>query len=88
MRQPSGWPAERGNVAGLTGLPSQATAALSPVLAGYLFECPALSMPFEIGALVQGAGTALSYLFFRNAHPPEELACHAAEPVVAAAAPR
>jgi len=63
---------ERGRVGALANLPSQATSAVSPTLAGYLFDHVALALPFEIGAILQGVNTLLFYLFFRSAPPPEE----------------
>jgi predicted MFS family arabinose efflux permease len=67
-------PGERGSVAALTGLPTQGAIGLAPTLAGYLFERATLAAPFEVGALLQAAGTGLFWVFFRNVHPPEELA--------------
>jgi MFS family permease len=79
-------PGERGSIAGLTGLPSQASIAFAPSLAGYLFEHATLAEPFEVGAIFQAAGTCLFWLFFRNTHPPEETqAATAGVPIVAAA---
>jgi MFS family permease len=63
---------ERGRIGALSNLPSQATSALSPTLAGYLFDHVALALPFDIGALLQGINTILFFLFFRNIVPPEE----------------
>lgn len=67
-------PEERGMVGALANLPSQATSAASPTLAGYLFDHVALALPFEIGAILQGVNTALFFLFFHAAPPPEERA--------------
>ncbi len=63
---------ERGRVGALSILPSQATSALSPTLAGFLFDHVALSLPFDIGAILQGLNTLLFLLFFRKIAPPEE----------------
>lgn len=63
---------ERGTVGALSNLPSQITSAASPSLAGYLFDHVALSLPFEIGAILQGLNTLIFYLFFRDLPPPEE----------------
>jgi MFS family permease len=65
---------ERGTVGALSNLPSQATSAVSPVLAGYLFDEVSLSLPFLIGAVLQGINAVLFYAFFRNILPPEEQA--------------
>lgn len=67
-------PEERGTVAALSNLPSQATSAISPGLAGYLFDHVALALPFEIGAALQGLNTLLFFIFFRSLFPPEERA--------------
>lgn len=65
-------PEERGRVGALSSLPSQASSALSPTLAGYLFDHVAITLPFELGALLQGLNAALFFLFFRSIPPPEE----------------
>lgn len=65
---------ERGTVGALSNLPMQATSAASPVLAGYLFDEVSLSLPFMIGALLQGINAVLFYTFFHNILPPEEQA--------------
>lgn len=65
-------PEERGSVGALSNLPSQATSAISPLPAGYLFAHAALALPFEIGAALQGINTVLFFLFFRHLLPPEE----------------
>jgi predicted MFS family arabinose efflux permease len=65
---------ERGTVGALSTVPSQVTSAVSPSLAGYLFDHVALSLPFEVGAILQGINTALFYFFFRDLQPPEERA--------------
>ena len=63
---------ERGRIGALSNLPAQATSALSPSLAGYLFDHVALALPFDIGAILQGINALLFFLFFRNMAPPEE----------------
>lgn len=63
---------ERGSVGALSNLPSQATSALSPTLAGYLFDHVSISLPFEFGALFQAVNTLLFFVFFRRLRPPEE----------------
>ncbi len=63
---------ERGTVGALSNLPSQATSAASPVIAGYLFDHVSLALPFEIGAVLQGINAFLFYFFFRALLPPEE----------------
>jgi MFS family permease len=65
---------ERGTVAALSNLPSQATSAASPVLAGYLFAEVSLSLPFMLGAVLQATNAVLFYTFFHNIRPPEEQA--------------
>jgi MFS family permease len=65
---------ERGTVGAFSNLPSQATSAASPTLAGYLFDHVALALPFEIGAFLQGVNTILFFIFFHALLPPEEQA--------------
>ncbi|GLV54030.1 hypothetical protein KDH_08790 [Dictyobacter sp. S3.2.2.5] len=64
---------ERGTVGALSNLPSQVASAAIPTLAGYLFDHIALSLPFEIGAVLQGINSLLFYFFFRQLPPPEEM---------------
>lgn len=73
---------ERGLVSALSTLPSQATSSASPALAGYIFDHISLSLPFEIGALLQGINAILFYAFFRKLRPPEE---RSASPKIVAA---
>ena len=63
---------ERGAVAGLSQLPSQATSTSGPVIAGYMFEHIALALPFVVGGVLQLVNTALFYHFFARLLPPEE----------------
>jgi MFS family permease len=63
---------ERGRVSSLSNLPSQVNSALAPTFAGYLFEHVAMTLPFEIGAILQGVNAASFYVFFRGIKPPEE----------------
>jgi MFS family permease len=63
---------ERSSAAGLSNLPSQASAAISPLIAGYIYQTISLELPFEIGAAFQLVNAALYYSLFRNIRPPEE----------------
>ncbi|MDA8409062.1 MAG: MFS transporter [Treponema sp.] len=63
---------ERGRVGSLSNLPSQASSALSPSLAGYIFEHLSMDAPFGIGAFLQGVNAFLFMIFFRSIKPPEE----------------
>jgi len=63
---------ERSAAAGLSNLPSQVSAAVSPQIAGYLFESVSREIPFEIGASVQLLNALLYFGLFRNIKPPEE----------------
>lgn len=65
---------ERGTVAALSNLPSQGTSAIGPSIAGELFAHVSLSLPFEVGAALQGLNTVLFYTFFHRQPPPEERA--------------
>ncbi len=67
-------PEERSSAAGMSNLPSQVSAAASPLLAGYLFETASLELPFEIGTILQFCNAALFFTLFRNIRPPEESA--------------
>lgn len=67
-------PEERGTIAGLSNLPSQATSVLTPTPAGYLFDHVSLALPFEIGAAMQFINAMLYLVFFRGLAPPEEVA--------------
>jgi MFS family permease len=64
-------PDERGSVAALSNLPSQATMAVSPLLTGYLFDEVSLSLPFELAAVFQLANAVTFWMFFHH-RPPEE----------------
>jgi sugar phosphate permease len=63
---------ERGTVAGLSQLPSQATSTSGPVIAGYMFEHISLALPFMLGGVLQLVTSALFYHFFAHLPPPEE----------------
>lgn len=65
---------ERSAAAGLSNLPSQVAAAVSPLAAGYIFETISLELPFEIGAALQLANAVLFFSLFRHIRPPEEAA--------------
>ena len=65
-------PHDRSSAAGLSNLPSQVGAAISPSIAGYLMQEVALAVPLELAAGLQGINAVLYYLFFRDIHPPEE----------------
>ncbi len=65
-------PEERGTVGALANLPSQVTSAISPALAGYIFDSVSLALPFEIGAILQGLNVIMFFFFFRSLLPPEE----------------
>lgn len=67
-------PAERGSVAALSNLPSQAAMAGSPVLSGFLFDNVSLDLPFELAAVFQLVNAAMFWLFFRRLPPEEERA--------------
>ncbi len=73
-------PKERGSVGALSNLPMQATSAISPGLAGYIFDNVSLALPFEIAAALQGLNAILFYMFFHNMRPPEERARSSATP--------
>ncbi len=64
--------AQRGKVSSLSNLPSQVTSAISPSLAGPMIENVSLSLPFELGAVIQTLGAILFGVFFGSTRPPEE----------------
>lgn len=63
---------ERGTVGGVANLPNQGVSAISPTIAGYIFDSVSLSLPFIIGGLFQVANSVLFWIFFRSLRPPEE----------------
>lgn len=63
---------ERGTVGAFANIPSQVTSAISPALAGYLFDNVSLALPFEIGAILQGLNVIMFFVFFHSLLPPEE----------------
>jgi sugar phosphate permease len=63
---------ERGTVAAFSNLPTQVTSAITPGIAGYLFDTVSLELPFEIGAALQFLNASLFYFFFHATRPPEE----------------
>lgn len=63
---------ERGTVGALSNLPSQGSSAISPAIAGWLFQHISLDLPFEVGAVLQGINAGLFFLFFHAHLPPEE----------------
>jgi predicted MFS family arabinose efflux permease len=77
---------ERGSVGALSNLPMQATSAMSPGIAGYIFANVSLALPFEIGAALQALNAVLFYTFFHNLRPPEERATPDAAPEASALA--
>jgi predicted MFS family arabinose efflux permease len=81
-------PEERSSAAGMSNLPSQVSAAASPLLAGYLFETASLELPFEIGTMLQFCNAALFFTLFRNIRPPEESAQPEGGPVSLPLSPR
>jgi predicted MFS family arabinose efflux permease len=66
-------PDERARVAALSNLPSQVFSAASPSLSGWMFDNLSLSIPFEIGGLLQLLSGLLYYHFFKATRPEEEL---------------
>ncbi len=63
---------ERSAAAGLSNLPSQVSASISPLPAGYIFQNISLELPFEIGAAFQLLNALLFFSLFRQIRPPEE----------------
>jgi MFS family permease len=64
---------ERSAAGGFTGVARTTGAAISPLLAGFLFARPSLiSAPFFIGGTLKIVYDLLLYQSFRKLHPPEE----------------
>jgi MFS family permease len=78
---------ERAVVSGLSRLPTQATSAATPPLAGYVFDNVSMSLPFELGSIIQVITAGVYWMFFRNLRPPEE-ALRVVETAAAPAKPK
>jgi predicted MFS family arabinose efflux permease len=78
---------ERAVVSGLSRLPTQATSAATPPLAGYVFDNVSMSLPFELGSIIQVITAGVYWVFFRNLRPPEE-ALRVVETAAAPAKPK
>jgi MFS family permease len=66
-------PEERSAAGGFTGVARTTGAAISPLLAGFLFAHPSLiSAPFFIAGTLKILYDVLLYQSFRKVHPPEE----------------
>lgn len=63
---------ERAVVSGLSRLPTQATSSATPPLAGFIFDNVSMSLPFELGSVIQVITAGVYWVFFRNLRPPEE----------------
>ena len=70
-------PGERAAVGALSNLPSQATMAVAPVVAGYLFDEVSLTLPFLIAGALQFINAAMYWGFFHDMPPEEEIAARA-----------
>ena len=70
-------PGERAAVGALSNLPSQATMAVAPVAAGYLFDEVSLSLPFLIAGALQFVNAVMYWGFFHDMPPEEEIAARA-----------
>lgn len=64
---------ERSAAGGFTGVARTTGAAISPLLAGFLFARPGLiNLPFYIAGTLKAVYDLLLYFSFRQVHPPEE----------------
>lgn len=64
---------ERSAAGGFTGVARTTGAAISPLLAGFLFACPGLiNLPFYIAGTLKVVYDLLLYVSFRQLRPPEE----------------
>lgn len=67
-------PAERSRVAALSNLPARVVSLAGPTVAGVMLRSWWIGLPLEIASALQLGYSALYWRFFRNVHPPEELA--------------
>jgi MFS family permease len=66
---------ERSAAAGVTGIARTAGAAMAPVLAGPLLNCPGLAgIPFVVAGVLKFLYDGLLFRLFRGVIPPEEIA--------------
>ncbi|MGC8481747.1 MAG: MFS transporter, partial [Acidimicrobiales bacterium] len=65
-------PSERSRVAAISQLPAQVTSAVTPTLAGFLFDEVSLAAPFLFASVLQFLNAVSYYYFFRDLHPEEE----------------
>jgi len=63
---------ERGTVGGVANLPNQGVSAISPTVAGYIFDNISLALPFIIGGIFQMVNATFFWIFFHALRPPEE----------------
>lgn len=80
-------PAERGAVAALSNLPSQATSSVTPLLGGFLFDEVSVNLPMLCAAALQLTNAVMYYAFFASRPPEEERAAAAASPEAHGARP-
>jgi MFS family permease len=67
-------PGERPAAASMTSVPRSLAAALSPLLASYLFSLSSFGWPLVIGGVLKASYDVLLLLNFRKIRPPEEVA--------------
>jgi len=79
-------PEERARVAALSILPAQGASAVTPTLAGELFDHVALAAPFLLAGVLQLANAVAFFAFFHNRAPEEERVASAIPPAARDAA--
>lgn len=67
-------PVERSRVAALSNLPARIFSLAGPIVAGAMLRSWWIGLPLEIASALQLGYSTLYWRFFRNVHPPEELA--------------
>ncbi|SHF00008.1 Predicted arabinose efflux permease, MFS family [Ferrithrix thermotolerans DSM 19514] len=61
----------KARVSSISNIPSQIAMAVSPAVAGVIYDSVSLDLPLVLGGILQLASTGLYYVFFKD-RPPEE----------------
>jgi hypothetical protein len=65
-------PPERPAAASVTAVPRSLAAAVSPLIAGYMFTLSSFGWPLLVGGLLKAIYDLLLLRGFSSVHPPEE----------------
>jgi hypothetical protein len=74
-------PSDRARVGAYSQIPSQALSAAAPTLTGYLFDEVSLTLPFELGGVLQFVNAMLFWHFFHHHDARESSAAESAQPI-------